>query len=133
MEQQFDFMKRLIDQLESRQSKFDRIVKDIQTVSAGKMRAIATLLQTDVIDGGTGRGVLMGGLLEEAVDVLEDGLSNLQTEMKEIKQPFVDRVESFLFDHRASLGIIRRIADEGKTEILARSAAAQKMMAEATA
>jgi len=131
MEQQFDFMKRLIDQLESRQSKFDRIVKDIRAVSTGRARAIATLLQTDIIDGGTGRGVLMGGLLEEAVDVLEDGLSKLQTEMDEIKQPFIDRVESFLFDHRASLGIIRRIADEGKTEILARSAAAQKMMAEA--
>ena len=74
----------------------------------------------------------MGGLLEEAVDDLENGLSKLQTEMDEIKQPFIDRVESFLFDHRASLGIIRRISDEGKTEILARSAAAQKKMTAAT-
>lgn len=111
-------MDRLESSLDDRIREFNNTIRNLTNNELGRARAIATLLQSDAIDGGTGRGVSMGAILEETLDNIEEGLGKLKGEMEKVKQPCLDRVEGFLFDHKHSLDLISRIADEGLTSIV---------------
>lgn len=83
-----------------------------------RIRIIAELLQQDIIDNGSGRGVCLGAVLDETVDQMEEHLLGVVESVNKIKEPCISRIQSFQFDQRESLALLNQIAEEGKTRLI---------------
>jgi len=83
-----------------------------------RIRIIAELLQQDIIDNGSGRGVCLGSVLDETADKIEEYLLSAVEAVNQIKEPCINRVRCFQNDHRESLALLNQIAAEGKTHLI---------------
>lgn len=108
-------IERLEETIDSSISEARNKVEKALELLDNRVRIIAELLQQDIIDDGSGRGVCLGGVLDETVDKIEEHLEGIVDSVKKIKEPCINRVKSFQFDQRESLTLLNQIAEEGKT------------------
>lgn len=93
-------------------------VGNVHRLLCNRIRLIAELLQQDIIDNGSGRGVCLGAVLGETVDRMEDHLEEIVDALEKIKEPCLNRVKSFQFDQRETLSLLGMIAEEGNTRLI---------------
>ena len=93
-------------------------VEKVERLLCNRIRLIAELLQQDIIDNGSGRGICLGAVLNETVDRMEEHLDGVVDTFEKIKEPCLNRIRSFQFDQRESLSLLSQIAGEGKTNLI---------------
>nr|WP_320010109.1 hypothetical protein [uncultured Desulfobulbus sp.] len=111
-------MERLEKTLDNGVREANNQVERVTRLLHNRVRIIAELLQQDIIDNGSGRGVCLGAVLNETVDEIEEQLDGFVDAVEKFKEPCVEQVKSLHFDHRESLSLLGRIAQEGKTSLI---------------
>ena len=111
-------MERLEETIDNSVREANNQVERVTRLLHNRVRIIAELLQQDIIDNGSGRGVCLGAVLNETVDEIEEYLDRFVEAVKRFKTPCIEQVKSFHFDHRESLSLLGRIAEEGKTNLI---------------